>query len=483
MVINIALLCVTLGGTPQAATPATTNAVTASGAERVFERQEQKFSISRQGEKTLLRTLRNVGGALAGEERAELRSPQGIYTWLVAQPGWTLQLLLPSSEQVGFLEAPRFRLSDLRTNLPAVERALGGKITLGRRETFAGRPCQTLLVTNARTGRQQGIWLDIETGLILRHVDMVNGQKDYERWFTQFDPKASLPAATFQLPPDAKTIRGIPDAGILLHAAKRRSEQYHNDMSQTRQKTALGGGHWIYRLPEISGFEYTHTVHRERVGSLSKEALAKRASTNWNNNTVSLNFSDFMLDNIPVLTELPVLGRLFVNTSEVQGNLSGEGENMIVLGAQVQEGFRSASPNITFSARGRVIDRIARTEPVSWIATPLRDPSTLPKLFQEERQAGADAMVQSDFLDPKTGDTVSFLQLRHRGIASLFPGLELPNPTILNSKVRGRVQAYTLASPFPLNLITWQNEDGVYILASTRLTPKELLALAEQARH
>src|SRR5688500_2689349 len=106
MGIGIVLLCVTLGGTPQTATPTATNAQNASGWERIFERQDQKFSIARQGDKTLLRSFRNVGGALAGEERAELRMPEGVFTWLVSQPAWTLQLLQPSSEQAGFLDAP-----------------------------------------------------------------------------------------------------------------------------------------------------------------------------------------------------------------------------------------------------------------------------------------------------------------------------------------------------------------------------------------
>lgn len=479
MIPETILLGVLVIAAPQTAPPSSANAFTVSGAERIFERQEQQFTLMRQGENLLLRTNRNVHGALAGEERSELAVREGIFTWLAAQPAWTLQLLAPSSEQMRYLDPPRFQISDLRNNRPAVERALGGKVTVGKREKFGKRDCITLLVTHSQTGRQQGFWVDLETGLILRHVDMVNGLKDYERWFTQFTPQTSLPAENFQIPTGSQVIRGVPDAGILRHAAKPRdANAYREDVSQIRQKTVLGAGNWLYTLPDIPGFAYTHTVHQERVGTFSKEQLARRASLYRNQGVFSA---------IPYLSDIPVVGRFYTGgaTQPAPWVFTGqEGGNAIALA--LGDNVLTTAPNAPVQGiRVFTSDRLLTEGTGSAISlkflSPTLDPATRKRLLEEEKQMGADSRVQSDFLDPKTGDTLSFLQLRHRGIASLFPGLALPEPSVLTSKERGRVLVYALTQPFALNLISWQTGEGSYVLASTRLTPKELLALAEKA--
>src|SRR5258708_26351499 len=104
---------------------------------------------------------------------------------------------------------------------------------------------------------------------------------------------------------------------------------------------------------------------------------------------------------------------------------------------------------------------------------------------KERRKAGAyltgSSVIHTDFLDSKTGDTVSFVQLRNRAITSVFKanGLAARKP-VENGKL-GEVKVYGLDSPFKALVVSWKRGDIIYALTSTRLKVDELVAIAEKA--
>jgi hypothetical protein len=104
---------------------------------------------------------------------------------------------------------------------------------------------------------------------------------------------------------------------------------------------------------------------------------------------------------------------------------------------------------------------------------------------KERRKAEAfltgSSVIHSDFLDPKTGDTVSFVQLRNRPLTSVFKANGLAAHKPIEHAKLGKVRVYRLDSPFKALVVSWKRGDMAYALTSTRLKVEELIAIAEKA--
>jgi hypothetical protein len=86
-------------------------------------------------------------------------------------------------------------------------------------------------------------------------------------------------------------------------------------------------------------------------------------------------------------------------------------------------------------------------------------------------------LVQSDFLNRGTGDTLSFMQLHNYPLESALHGLPLGRPTTVTRDFA----AYTIKKPYPLTVLTWRKDYAEYALASTSLDAKDLEKLATEA--
>jgi hypothetical protein len=405
----------------------------AFGEERLAGGSKRSFEVHIKDGIVAVDTSQAIDGKLSGVPRREVRSSDGTYTWLNGQPGWALQRAISSAgEYTSMFTPPAFSPADLRKGPVWLERQFGVKVKIDRPEKVAGRFCEVLRFTE-RSASVKTIWIDQETGLTLRTQEATGDQVFAERTVTdlRFDEQSQVVAK----PGDARIIRGIPSGGVLQYVDQGRSaKEYQADLDTVRKSTKLGNGSWIKKLPEIPGFDYALSEWHESLGSLA----ANKPAQGTEQATVS------------------------GDVTFVIGSAQTSGERVAVVSKLVE--MQAAELAIAGSK----------------VALFMNIESAIPP---EETAAGANAFVQSDFIDRKTGDTVSFLQLRNSSLGAATKGVRLPQPLPEKDKQLGEIRVYEVVRPFKMTIVHWGTPGGQYALVSTRHSAKELIDLARKCGH
>ena len=223
------------------------------------------FRALRSGDRFLLQTTRGFGGALDGMARRESANAQGVFTWLDAAPEWTLQLPEPSLPDIPRIFQPIHATpQEVQAGALTLSRRFGQDIRMAGQGTLCGRPCYLLTVTNRATPgvrTTQRLWVDTETGLLLRREEDSAGNAMPSYALSGFVPVPSVPPSAFALPVGTKTIRGPVNAGILLHTKD--TPDAAKEMQQLRARSRFSQGDWICALPAPAGFTFAQTLMQE----------------------------------------------------------------------------------------------------------------------------------------------------------------------------------------------------------------------------
>jgi hypothetical protein len=98
-------------------------------------------------------------------------------------------------------------------------------------------------------------------------------------------------------------------------------------------------------------------------------------------------------------------------------------------------------------------------------------------------QAGAEKsvvypMTQSDFVDPKTGATLTLLQIENRDLTPWLSRLALGEGVKVANQVAGNATYYTAEKPVKVGVLTWQLGQTRMALVSTSLDKDQLVEIA-----
>jgi hypothetical protein len=89
-------------------------------------------------------------------------------------------------------------------------------------------------------------------------------------------------------------------------------------------------------------------------------------------------------------------------------------------------------------------------------------------------------MVQSDFVDSKTGDTLTLLQIDKRDLKPWLLPLGLNEGEVVPNQGVGNARFHVSTGPLKVNVLTWQVNQTRLALVSTSLTKDQLLELASK---
>ena len=175
------------------------------------------FRALRSGGLFALRTTRGTNGALDGMVRREAANAQGIFTWLDAAPEWALQIPEPSLPEIARICQPIHAApQEVQAGSLTLSRRFGQDIRIAGQGTLCGRPCQLLTVTNSAAPgvrTTQHLWVDTETGLLLRRDEDSVGNSLFSYTLSAFVPNPTVAPSAFALPVGTKTICGLVNAG------------------------------------------------------------------------------------------------------------------------------------------------------------------------------------------------------------------------------------------------------------------------------
>jgi hypothetical protein len=90
--------------------------------------------------------------------------------------------------------------------------------------------------------------------------------------------------------------------------------------------------------------------------------------------------------------------------------------------------------------------------------------------------------AKSDFVDPKTGETVTFCQTKNGSPLGAYAFFILGQPKPMKSNALSECNAYEASVPYKMNVITWRKGEVRYSLGSTSLSVDELIAIAAKVK-
>lgn len=442
--------------------------ISASVAERYANQPEKSYQILQKDTSIAFKTTQSINGDLAGVPRIETFGPNGVLTWLEGKPGYVLQLIMPTSvDALDFLVRPRFSRADLEFNLQGIEKALGKKVLVGKNEPIAGRDSLVLRVLDSPDSNTdfQKLWVDRETGITMKQQDWFAGKLTYEREITKIDFKATAESASFEMSPDARIIRGVVSAQALTRVGSLgTSSDFKTDIANINAQIKEPEKPWAGTF-DLSGFGYAGTQSRE----------IKNIAASMNNPFAQSQEQGRRRQN------------QFGNQTRrsVVRNADGSFDVMIIA-----ESAEPAGPNPQL-ARAMTIEVDANgNRTVTEINPPDGKGQGIEGGAASTRMAGgADAnksksfpFAQSDFVDAKTGDTVSFLQVSGRDIESSLSNLVLGQPAVVEDQRLQYAKFYNVARPMKLNVLTWKRDNVSYALVSTVLSKNELVEFAVKVK-
>lgn len=392
-----------------------------------------------------IHTSQGIGDDLQGIPRVEVISPKGIFTWIDGKPEAVLQLFEPSAMgYLEFLARPRFSRYDLEFNMKGIKQALGKRVLPEKAETVAGRDCLVLTIPDRHDSLStdfQKLWIDRETGITLKLQDYQRGELVYQREVTEIDYRASATEADFVPTHNAIILKGVISPQTLLVMPRGRPlNDVKTDISTINEKTKHIAAGWATPLTPAE-FLYAQTLFQQgqAIGAtVFGNALRSGNSRQPNNRRNRLaepqilyiqNSSGGAPTQVEVRMERGPGGRqLIVATGTTQNTQSG-------------------------AAGG------GSTGAVSSTATPV-------------------LYAKSDFVDPKTGRSLSFVQAYGSTALAAFYPLPFGTPEPLNDPRLAEARIYRVAQPYEITLLVWRKDKVEYALASPSLSVEQLQRLA-----
>ena len=427
--------------------------ITATISERFDESVARELTISKKGDAFSFLTTAEIDGMLGGTQRVEVAGPTGFYTWLPGNPDIVLRLWEPTSPDIfDYLSKPKFSRADLEVYLEGIEKALGKKVLVGKGETIAGRDCLQLTILDQPGSSTdfQRIWIDRETGLAIKLMDVVKGKTEYEREIKSISfspPPAELLFAPKQ---DAKILSGIIMPTTLVNAANLASASaFQKDIAAVNQKS---GNPWAGTSEDLMNFGYAGSNFRqirrdtfragtERVDPRQAERERRRQARGnqlaERRRFVSQNGAEVQTFEIRIAAAEPAAGDLVFTTAST-------GPDVIVSGQSAggpSGGTRNANDTTTVYP-----------------------------------------MVQSDFVDAATGNTLTLLQIEKRDLKPWLAQLGLGEGEVVANESAGNARFYSAERPVKVNVLTWQSGQAHLALVSTNLSKQQLVDLAGKIR-
>lgn len=440
---------------------------------------EGEFPLSIEASKGMLgfTTQRGLGDSLFGIRRREVSGPRGIYTWLPSWPGWCLELPGISTDYYGSLLTPnRYPRSVVSGPLYEFQQALGKRIQPRPAEQVGGRDCLVFtIIDRSLASTQQWLWIDRETGITLKRTDIAGRNEDYAYTFSRFMTGPALPATDFGPPTGFRVIRGVVNPEILQHVNEAHTAaDYATALQKAAAELKNSDGAWLHKVEIPKDCAYVQTVVRERkvvrprrplIGGQTggPEVLPGGLPPGWN---VSGQISE----------DGKAIGLSFLTPQ-------GQGPRAII-GMPQGAGF-SSSFTMTIGEENKPSLSLSYVTYLASDGTLVIAPGTSASEAEERRQrlreeeGGGSTLVQSDFLDRATGDTVSYIQSRGRRPGLLLSGFVLTEPQERRSEKLGTIRVQTCQKPYALTVLSWKTAGADQTLVSTRMTVEQLLTLAE----
>ncbi len=396
-----------------------------------------------------LHTTQGVGDDLQGIPRIEVISPKGVFTWIEGKPQVALQLFEPSAlGYLEFLARPRFSRYDLEFNLTGIQQALGKRVLPEKAETIAGRDCLVLTIPDrpdSTTIDFQKLWIDRETGITLKLQEYQKGERVYQREAVEIDYRASANESDFEPAPNALILRGVISPQTLLRMPEGRPlSEVQKDISQINEKTKHISANWANPLTP-QNFVYAQTLFLQGQ-AISGSVLGGTLQQGRNRNQANTRRNRLAEPQILYIQSNSAGGPTQV---EVRVERGRGGRQLIV----------STTPGQANPPTGGAGGQTGVTGGTS-TATPV-------------------LYAKSDFADPKTGRTLSFVQAYGASALSAFHPLPLTNPEPLNDTRLTEARIYRITQPYEIIILVWRRDKVEYALTSPSLSVEELQKIAQ----
>jgi hypothetical protein len=425
--------------------------VTATISEKFADAPARELTIFKKGDSFSFITSSEIDGMLGGTKRVEIAGPTGFYTWLPEKPDIVLRLWNPSSFDIfDYLAKPKFSRADLEVYLEGIEKALGKKVLVGKQEAIAERDCLQLTILDrpGSSSDYQRLWIDRETGLAMKLLDVTNGKTDYEREIKSISFAVAPPEVLFMPKEGAKVLSGIVMPTTLVNAANLSNQAaFEKDISDVNQKS---GNAWAGASDDLLSFGYAGSNFRQirrdtfRAGTAPvdprEEARNRRRQARGN--------------------QLAERARFITRNSS-------EGQQTFEIRIAAAE--ENPAGGMIFTTTGSVL-------PDSDVNSPTnggRNANDTTVVYP---------MVQSDFVDPKTGATLTLLQIEKRDLKPWLAQLGLGEGEPVPNEGVGNAKFFTVDRPVKVNVLTWQAGQAHLALVSTNLAKEQLVDLAGKIR-
>lgn len=433
--------------------------MTATVREQFSQAAPREMTLTKKGDDYSFRTSYEINGMLGGTERIEIAGPKGFYTWLPGRPDVVLRLWSPTSLDVfDFLAKPRFSRADLEVYLEGIERALGKKVLVGKSEQVSGRDCLvlTILDTPGQSADYQRLWIDRETGVAMKLQDVVRGTTEYEREITKISFDEAPADMLFAPKPEAKILSGIVLPTVLTNfGSLQTGETFSSDVASLNQRV---GKTWAGATNNMDAYGYAGSSFRtvrnqsfnlgpDRVDPRQAERDRRRqARGNMIAQQRQFVVSDDRTVMLAFATESSGGGEIAV-IHQIEGTLPptveieqsrGGGQREGGPGGSTSSGSASANSTVTYP------------------------------------------MVQSDFVDAKTGATLTLLQIEGRDLKPWLSPLMLDEGVPVGSEGAGNARFHTSSGPVKASVLTWKLGQSNLALVSTSLGKDELVKIASR---
>jgi len=423
--------------------------VRASGFEQLKQGHPHPFTILRSKKRFLYECTRGIDGALSGVLRSEVNGPSGAYTWLSGSPAFVLKLPAPTAPNLFATIAPsRMNRSQASGSLASTRANQGENTLLLGRGTVASRSCSVVSFTDL-TPLEQKLWIDEDSGIVLRQVDRLDGIVIYRRQFDQIETGIGIPETVFQLPVNTVVIRGVVSPEILVAAnASPNPGSYEADLASIRSRSGLDAGSWILPVQPPQGFDYAESNEYERgAGKLFPD------------------YANPLTRQCPE-SEIKPFGLVPSGWADGAWAPRGRGYGRSLLPLDSRGASRGVPPPVAYQAPdGKIL---------SFGAARSNGAATKPIAGESE------AIVRSEFLNRQTGDTIAFFQIRNVPMVVAFQGLRLSGPKALSTQVHPQMFGYTVSEPCAINILEWRVGPTDYVLAATGLDLQTLERMADQ---
>lgn len=448
--------------------------IKATVTERMQSMPERTFTITKKGSQTQVLTSAPISGELEGTPRVEVSSEKGVYTWIEGKPELSMRLFWPTT--VGMAEAlatPAFSRGDLEFHLKGIEKTLDKRVLPGKEEAIAGRMCLVLNVLDRPDSVNkdyQKLWIDKETGLTMKQEDYFGGVLTFTREISSIDLRTKADAAMFAPSANSVVIRGVVSPRSLINGANLRgADAFKNDIAGINAKTLATQANWASAFDPTSPFGYAQTSFRQIARSQMMMSQGQNSQ-----------------DPRAQQQQRQRANRL-AQQAERRVFMQSQGGETVVIAVQGQPadlppGAQFETTFTVDAGGGQIINMTGLAGDLDFFPAPPNSQQGGSAANNNSANTKPILLASSDMLDPKTGDTVNFVQAHNGGVEGKYAMFVLGQPKEVKSQALSECKSYSATVPYSLNVITWRKGDVRYGLSSTNLTVDQLVAIASKIK-